>query len=194
MQKILFKESSKLGYEQFREVLLLLLAGALTDTNAEDPINPLAEEDLIRFDNSSVINQKETVYTNDHKNLNEQNLAPIQGRNPIETSQSMAFGSKIASDSMLIDFESQSKNNHPRESSVSHSMEIPWAPSPISPIKKYGRRSTPDEDLLRNREKLVAFFFKKDFDVKTLWRIKKSRKVQVTFYFFVIRIHSKGSF
>jgi len=158
LQKILFKERSKLHYEQFREVLLLLLAGTLTETSSEDPgiDSQVEEEELIRFDNAPPSKlHKETIYRNNEENLDNQVFAQTGHRSSIMMPQSLTQRNEITPNLVHIDFENPNEKNAPKESSFSQSPESPWTPPSFSPIKKYGRRSSPDEDLFSNDKTLV---------------------------------------
>ena len=174
MQKVLFKKRTKLGYEQFKEVLLLLLAGSLTDSTSEcAEISGHEGQDLIDFDQEPLL-KSEILEVDSSNILNEKDFKHSHQPTPMVTSQPLSPFCENKSNVFVIEFEDE--NERKKDDSFSDSFEA-WSPPSLSPIKKYGRRSIPDEDLLRNNETLVCvvlvlvtFFLIRCYEIQSIFK------------------------
>ncbi|CAK8687206.1 unnamed protein product [Clavelina lepadiformis] len=154
LHDILFVSNSFLTYESFREALLLLLAGALTEKGCEDELKPTTNDrnssNHFRSNSLTSSNDKRRHYGNE--DLNDNDLAKEIKRDRVQSKSSTDLGERTNdSDWLVIDF----RDNNVSPFSINEAKDKKYDRRKQSPSlstsrnRKYGRRSQPDVDLLK---------------------------------------------
>ena len=167
LQKVLFRETtSKLVYEKFKEVLLRLIEGTLTDQHADQGFEPAVDYSLIQFENDSLDgesapkNYYQSTRNGIDNNRNDTDFLDRKRRDSLGSPEAYSPGQPDSTDfhsqnALLLDFDplfDNAKENY-RKTSTPQISSLP-----LSLTKKYGRSSSPDESLFQDDATFVYLF------------------------------------
>ena len=155
LQKLLFKENqTRLGYENFREVLLLLLTGRLDEKGTKIDLDTGTESPLIEFDTQVAWPDFEKPDSIDQGSLNSENIGfdksgfKASVLEPDDTGLNCPANSYQHKD-WTVPIPDMSREVSAGNDEAQQLFDFNSS-SEMSPMKIYGRKSLPDLDLLQN--------------------------------------------